>query len=248
MLQHIDLEISYVDDDDDDSDDDDEEDGDMVDGLVAIKRSPLLKRNYQPSPPKVSPPPPPPSSNYHHHHHHPSSLQPSNLSNRFNSDFGYELINLSKCGWYWGPISRSEADYRLSNAGDGSFLVRDSSDDHHLLSLSFRSNGRTYHTRVEHNNGLFSFTSQPLLPAAYPSVIMLINESMKKSKSGVFCYSCGRSPNNQKVPVRLIKPVSRFNQIPSLQFLCRFVIRIFNLPKLPPTPSLRYFLNQSHYQ
>lgn len=230
----IDLEIPYA-------DEGDSQDGDVVDSVSSspIKRPPF-KYNYETPPPKVSPPPPPISSNS-------SFLLKENLY-RFKSDFGYELVRLAKCGWYWGPISRSEADYRLSNAGDGSFLVRDSSDDHHLLSLSFRSNGRTYHTRVEHNNGLFSFTSQPSLPAAYPSVITLIEESMKKSKAGIFCYSCARSPSNQKVPVRLIKPVSRFHSVPSLQFLCRFVLRLYNLPKLPLTPSIRNFLDQSHYQ
>ncbi|XP_043923080.1 suppressor of cytokine signaling 6 isoform X2 [Protopterus annectens] len=69
-----------------------------------------------------------------------------------------ELKKLAKQGWYWGPITRWEAEEKLANVLDGSFLVRDSSDDRYLLSLSFRSQGKTLHTRIEHSNvcSLFS--------------------------------------------------------------------------------------------
>ena len=56
-------------------------------------------------------------------------------------------------GWYWGPLSWDEAENKIANKPDGSFLVRDSSDDRYILSLSFRSQNLTHHTRIEHYKG-----------------------------------------------------------------------------------------------
>ncbi|OXB52426.1 UNVERIFIED_CONTAM: hypothetical protein H355_010943, partial [Colinus virginianus] len=41
-------------------------------------------------------------------------------------------------------------EMKLKGKPDGSFLVRDSSDPRYILSLSFRSQGITHHTRMEH--------------------------------------------------------------------------------------------------
>ncbi len=63
------------------------------------------------------------------------------------------LLCMFQCGWYWGPLNWNAAEQKLSNKPDGSFLVRDSSDDRYILSLSFRSQGMTHHTRIEHYKG-----------------------------------------------------------------------------------------------
>lgn len=161
-----------------------------------------------------------------------------------------ELKKLAKQGWYWGPITRWEAEEKLANLADGSFLVRDSSDDRYLLSLSFRSQGKTLHTRIEHSNGRFSFYEQPDVEG-HISIVDLIEHSIKDSENGAFCYSRSRLPGSATYPVRLTNPVSRFMQVRSLQYLCRFVIRQYTridlIQKLPLPNKMKDYLQEKHY-
>lgn len=163
-----------------------------------------------------------------------------------------DLRNLAQYGWYWGPITRVEAEERLAAAKDGTFLVRDSSDDRYLLSLSFHSQGKTLHTRIEYCNGNFSFYSFPDADTeGYPSVVELIQRSMQYSRDGVFCFSRARAVGSPAVPVRLLKPFSRFNHVRTLQHYCRFVIRqsirFDKIRQLPLPRHVHGFLEQSQF-
>ena len=163
-----------------------------------------------------------------------------------------DLRNLAQYGWYWGPITRVEAEERLGQAKDGTFLVRDSSDDRYLLSLSFHSQGKTLHTRIEYCNGNFSFYSFPDADnEGYPSVVELIQRSMQYSKDGVFCFSRARAVGSPAVPVRLLKPFSRFSHVQTLQHYCRFVIRqsirFDKIRQLPLPRHVHGFLEQSQF-
>ncbi|KAG8524939.1 Suppressor of cytokine signaling 6, partial [Galemys pyrenaicus] len=161
-----------------------------------------------------------------------------------------EQKKLAKQGWYWGPITPWEAEGKLANVPDGSFLVRDSSDDRYLLSLSFQSHGKTLHTQIEHSNGRFSFLEQPNVEG-HTSIVDLIEHSIRDSENGAFCYSRSRLPGSAAYRVRLTNPVSRFMQVRSLQYLCRFVIRQYTridlIQKLPLPNKMKDYLQEKHY-
>ncbi|KAF7394813.1 hypothetical protein HZH66_007987 [Vespula vulgaris] len=161
-----------------------------------------------------------------------------------------ELLKLSKYGWYWGPISGNEADLKLMSEPDGAFLVRDSSDDRYLLTLSFKSSGKLLHARIEHSRGIFSLCNRGE-SKSFTSIAALIDYSMNFSETAVICYSRPKYPGCPSFPVRLTKPVSRFTQVKSLQYLCRFVIRqntrLDNIHKLPLPKSMKGYIEEAHY-
>lgn len=45
------------------------------------------------------------------------------------------------------------AEKLLAHEPDGSFVVRDSSDEHYIFSLTFKLNNLVRHVRIEHDQG-----------------------------------------------------------------------------------------------
>uniref|UniRef100_A0A2K6LDZ5 Suppressor of cytokine signaling 6 n=1 Tax=Rhinopithecus bieti TaxID=61621 RepID=A0A2K6LDZ5_RHIBE len=151
-----------------------------------------------------------------------------------------ELKKLAKQGWYWGPITCWEAEGKLASVPNECYL----------LSLSFRSHGKTLHTRIEHSNGRFSFYEQPDVEG-HTSIDDLIEHSIKDSENGAFCYSRSQLPGSATYLVRLAKSVSWFMQVHLLQYLCRFVTcqytRIDLNQKLPLPNKMKDYLQEKHY-
>ncbi|KAM6957735.1 LOW QUALITY PROTEIN: uncharacterized protein FYW47_011834 [Aplochiton taeniatus] len=180
----------------------------------------------------------------------PSRLTPRPLlcplSRRDAGSFASSLRELEKCGWYWGPMNWEDAEMKLKGKPDGSFLVRDSSDPRYILSLSFRSQGVTHHTRMEHYRGTFSLWCHPKFEDRCHSVVEFIERAIMHSKNGKFLYFLrSRVPGLPPTPVQLLYPVSRFSSVKSLQHLCRFcirqLVRIDHIQELPlPTPLILY--------
>lgn len=85
-------------------------------------------------------------------------------------------------GWYWGPISSEAAEKILSNEPDGSFIVRDSSDDHYIFSLTFKLNNCVRHVRIEQDQGTFSFGSCAKFKSR--TIMEFIENAVESSRSG----------------------------------------------------------------
>lgn len=166
-------------------------------------------------------------------------------------DFLESMRQLKDCGWYWGPLSWEEAELKLSNKPEGSFLVRDSSDDHYLLSLSFKNLGRVHHTRIEHHRGNFSFWSQPDSHGK-ATIKEFIEQCVENSRNGRFLYFIRPSgPGSPPMPIQLLDPVSRFVQKRSLQHMCRFrilqLVRRDHIDHLPIPKQLKQYLQEAQY-
>ncbi|XP_064844578.1 suppressor of cytokine signaling 7-like isoform X4 [Oncorhynchus masou masou] len=168
------------------------------------------------------------------------------------SSFATSLRELEKCGWYWGPMNWEDAEMKLKAKPDGAFLVRDSSDPRYILSLSFRSQGVTHHTRMEHYRGTFSLWCHPKFEDRCHSVVEFIERAIMHSKNGKFLYFLrSRVPGLPPTPVQLLYPVSRFSSVKSLQHLCRFcirqLIRIDHIQELPLPMPLIVYLRKFYY-
>ncbi|XP_010618597.1 suppressor of cytokine signaling 7, partial [Fukomys damarensis] len=175
------------------------------------------------------------------------------LDRQDSSSFTASLRELEQCGWYWGPMNWEDAEMKLKGKPDGSFLVRDSSDPRYILSLSFRSQGITHHTRMEHYRGTFSLWCHPKFEDRCQSVVEFIKRAIMHSKNGKFLYFLrSRVPGLPPTPVQLLYPVSRFSNVKSLQHLCRFrirqLVRIDHIPDLPlPKPLISYIRKFYYY-
>ncbi|KAL8596752.1 hypothetical protein ACOMHN_046369 [Nucella lapillus] len=161
------------------------------------------------------------------------------------------MIILFQCGWYWGPLSYEEAESKLIDKRDGSFLVRDSSNENYILSLSFKSMGQVHHTRIEHHKGLFSFWSQPDSHGK-AQICQFIEQTVENSKNGRFLYFLRPAgPGSPPLPIQLLYPVSRFIRVPSLQHMCRFLVlrrvRRDHIDLLPVPQKVKGYLLEEQY-
>ncbi|XP_054722296.1 uncharacterized protein LOC129232082 [Uloborus diversus] len=164
-------------------------------------------------------------------------------------DYAASIERVKDCGWYWGPISGETAEGLLRGEPDGSFVVRDSSDEHYIFSLTFKLNGLVRHVRIEHDHGNFSFGCLQKFRSA--TIVDFIDSAVAHSRSGRYLFFLHRRPVLGPMRVQLLHPVSRFKQVQSLQHLCRFVIlrslRRDLIDRLPLPRRLKDYLDTPHY-
>jgi len=168
------------------------------------------------------------------------------------SSMATSINTLPHQGWYWGPLDREETERKLRPHPSGSFLVRDSKNEHHLYTLSFKQDELILHTRIEFVNGLFTFflDEAKAMKTGKPSVEELIEASIKDGVDGEFgdMRRGGRHSQHLTIRIKLEHPVSRFSEVRSLQFLCKFVLRTHinreNVPRLPLPVHVRNWVQQ----
>lgn len=164
-------------------------------------------------------------------------------------DFAASIEKVKDRGWYWGPLSGEAAERILSGEPDGSFVVRDSSDQHYIFSLTFKLNGFVRHVRIEHDQGNFSFGSFTRFKSH--TIVDFIENAVEHSRSGRYLFFLHRRPVLGPMRVQLLHPVSRFKRVQSLQHLCRYVIvkvvRKDHLDQLPVPSRIKSYLNTPFY-
>lgn len=189
--------------------------------------------------PEETPPPEPP----------PLPVRDKEQGEQTSMDFASSIEKVKDYGWYWGPISGEAAERILSNEPDGSFIVRDSSDDYYIFSLTFKLNSIVRHVRIEHDQGNFSFGSSTRFKSH--TIVDFIESAVEHSRSGRYLFFLHRRPILGPMRVQLLHPVSRFKEVQSLQHMCRFVIlkyvRRDLIPNLPLPKRILEYLSTQHY-
>ncbi|KAM3864338.1 suppressor of cytokine signaling 3a [Diretmus argenteus] len=151
----------------------------------------------------------------------------------FTSKIQYQMVlatvhKLQESGFYWGAICGKEANSMLTSEPTGTFLIRDSSDNRHLFTLSVKTVSGTKNLRIQCDTGSFFLQTDPKSIQSVPHfdcVLKLVHYYMPQSiaamsvgntRSGniYYIYSGG-----EKIPLELIKPLS--SSLSTLQHLCR---------------------------
>lgn len=137
----------------------------------------------------------------------------------------YVPKKLKSMSWYWGSISPSFATQLLEHEEGGTFLIRDSSSECYIFSMTVKMQDQVHHVRIDHCKGQFSFgRSQKFI---CKTIIEFVEQALEQNNSGQLLFFLHREPWLEG-PARIeMKPLSRFsirrNQS-SLKHMCRAAI------------------------
>ena len=97
-----------------------------------------------------------------------------------------DLTSVVNCPYYWGRISKDEAEVILEVKPAGSFLLRDSGHERHAFAISFRRNDLTCHMRIESTRGhRFNLGHGDLSFATIPLLLDFVRQEGRVMKSPV---------------------------------------------------------------
>ena len=149
-----------------------------------------------------------------------------------------DLLAITNRSFYWGKMDRYEAERLLDGKPEGTFLLRDSAQEDHLFSVSFRRFERSLHARIENWEHRFSFDSHD--PGVFSSTTVTGLIEHYKVPSHCMFFE----------PV-LTKPLNRTFTF-SLQHLARVTIcdRVTydSINRLPLPQILKSYLKEYHYR
>ncbi|XP_035239435.1 suppressor of cytokine signaling 2-like [Anguilla anguilla] len=151
------------------------------------------------------------------------------------------MAQLAESGWYWGCITAAEAKQLLTEAMEGTFLLRDSSNPGYLLTLSVKTSLGPTHLRIAHSDGVFGFDSvvmaRPRL-RQFKGVVELVQHYAMAHRRPAGPQEQARAPEEEEaggeeapeaptapestLQLRLTRPL--YKSAPSLQHLCRIAI------------------------
>ncbi|KAI1888025.1 hypothetical protein AGOR_G00180790 [Albula goreensis] len=149
------------------------------------------------------------------------------------------MKDLKKTGWYWGSLTANEAKEILQDAAEGTFLLRDSSQQDYLFTISAMTSAGPTNLRIEYKDGKFKLDSVVLVKPKlkqFDSVVHLVEHYVLLSRTsgrGGGKPLTSQAPPNGTVQLLMTTPI--YAAMPSLQHLCRISInkasrRIQDLP------------------
>ncbi|CAJ0919050.1 unnamed protein product, partial [Mesorhabditis belari] len=132
--------------------------------------------------------------------------------------FSEHIKILKRCPWYWGDITWSEAESLLLPCPEGTYLLRDSRNDSHIFTVSWRSREKVLHSR-----SLLYWNAK-----SGPDITKILEKAIRESQSGeanLLMHRRGEADQAELCTITM--PLSRFDLFPqSLSYLCRLELRL----------------------